>query len=208
MSSKRGFSSTDVPDAVLGRPIFGEVSDDIEEGWIHGAIVGGLAEVQSVETIARAYRDAGDALIEQALSKRLSWEIVHPVLFLYRHAIELGMKAALQDARYGHGLRPLANAIKRRLPAAPERSRVRASFEARIRELIAWDPRSTAFRYSVRPAKSSPLSATRGTAELHPPPKPTRKHPLGEAWVDLRQLRESVGAILSVVEFARRAKRR
>ena len=74
----------------VGDPIFQGLPDEITEDWNYGIIVGGMASSDLL--IARAYKSAGDMLIHQALQSREPYEAAYPIIFVYRHAIELHLK--------------------------------------------------------------------------------------------------------------------
>jgi len=75
--------------------IFQEIPDEIDEDWKWGAIVGGWSSENLV--IARAYRTAGDWLVDKGLREEEMYEVAYPILFLYRHSIELYLKAIARD---------------------------------------------------------------------------------------------------------------
>ena len=88
--------------------VFGEPPDELDETWVHGMLVGGMAAEPDQLTLARAYADAASHLIDPALASGEPWRLCYPILYLYRHALELYLKTALPPSRRPrHDLRPL-----------------------------------------------------------------------------------------------------
>ena len=140
------------------RPLFEEPSDSVQrvdpsEGP-PGFLVGGLANLE-LQQLGQQYFDAAYLLTE---SIRLGeWEdhrLGNPVLYLFRHSIELFLKAALGGSAKTHNLADLARQF---------RAFVKEEFDnelpdwisSRLNELAAIDPNSTAFRYSQNYERSS-----------------------------------------------------
>jgi hypothetical protein len=98
----------------LGRlhsPLFQDPSDDIDETWRHGVLIGGMAR-RNLRQVARAYKLAADELLKQALSYFEPHELDYPVLFLYRHTVELYLKAALEKPPLHHDLSSLIQLLE------------------------------------------------------------------------------------------------
>jgi hypothetical protein len=93
---------------ILQQQIFQEPPDEINETWRHGALLGGiLSKVNTTLSVADAFKLAGDMLVDKVLSSDLeAYEIVYPVLYNYRHCLELYLKAVLRAER-GHNLSKL-----------------------------------------------------------------------------------------------------
>src|SRR4051794_25238033 len=67
--------------ARLHSPIFQDPSDEMDDTWQHGVLIGGMAGCDRPQ-VARAYKLAADELVTQALSKHEPHELAYPVLFL------------------------------------------------------------------------------------------------------------------------------
>lgn len=78
--------------AQLNSPLFQDPSEEMDETWQHGSLIGGMACRDLLE-VARAYKLAADELLKQALSKYEPHELDYPVLFLYRHTVEVYLKS-------------------------------------------------------------------------------------------------------------------
>src|SRR5438105_15615003 len=68
-------------------PFFQEPPDGLDETWSHGAMLGGMLNVDlelQGWMIADAYRLAGDALVDSIVKNRTheAYEVIWPVLFL------------------------------------------------------------------------------------------------------------------------------
>ena len=74
--------------ARLNSPIFQDPSDEMDETWQHDVLIGGMACGDLLQ-VARAYKLAADELVRQALSKYEPHELDYPILFLYRHTVEI-----------------------------------------------------------------------------------------------------------------------
>lgn len=126
---------------------------------------------------ARGYQEAAGRLTESLLAEPgISDNEAYPVVFLYRHALELYLKGAVLKAnrlaglmgqaelcerlKFDHRLVPLYEATKRLLEASfPDDPHLRKSMEKLghiVRDLDAVDPGSFNFRYPVNKANERP----------------------------------------------------
>jgi hypothetical protein len=119
-----------------------------------GFLIGGGANL-SLRHLGQQYFDAARLLADSIRSG--DWEdhrLANPVLYLYRHSIELFLKAAMGNAARSHSLDRLADEfaafVKREFDA-----NVPGWIVGRMKELGAIDPNSTAFRYSQNYNKTS-----------------------------------------------------
>ena len=137
----------------MTRPLFEEPGPHIErsDAWSgpQGFLFGGMAGCATKLHIAQDYMEAAYVLTEAI--KKGDWEdyrLANPVLFLYRHSIELFLKGVMGEPRKIHGLAELADGF-----AAFIRKRhgkdVPAWITKRLKEIAAIDPNSTAFRYGT-----------------------------------------------------------
>jgi len=135
--------------AAMTRPLFEEPVDIYREDPLTGpkGFVFDDMGVSGPDDLAHEYFEAAHALTEAIA--RGEWEdhrIGSPVLFLYRHAIELFLKTAMVKYPKTHRLAELADDFAEFV----QRERklvVPAWITNRIKELAAADPRSTSFRY-------------------------------------------------------------
>lgn len=139
------------PESAMTRPLFEEPSPELEriEPWFgpKGFMIGGMALPKEQE-LGQQYFDAANILVETI--KRGDWEdykLANPALYLYRHSIELTIKSLIGPAVKGHNLAALADRFE---STVWERfgQEVPGWITARLKEIAAIDPNSTAFRYS------------------------------------------------------------
>lgn len=188
-TARNHVSEIHVPDNFEYRlPIFQEIPQGLDETWTHGALVGGLLWLTEQADIARSYQCAADALIEKALEERLSWEVIYPALFLYRHALEITLKALFPDTAKTHqldGLIERACESVGKLLSAPEADWVRD----RLLEFKEVDHRSTAFRYAI---DENGLNGKK------------QRDLCDKKWVDLRHLQQTMVVIFQLIEIMAR----
>lgn len=168
-----------VESARLHTPVFQDMPDEIDETWRHGALIGGM-ECRDRQQVARAYKLAADELVTLALTKHDPHELDFPILFLYRHTVELYLKAALENPPEHHDLGELI-----RLLEAECGNQLAEWIKDRLWDFHEIDRRSAIFRY----------------ADPGPP---------GELWIDFHQLQTVIGKLVEAFEeyFAVHSKRR
>lgn len=170
----------------MHRPIF-EEPDHLHERtdeWSEpkGFMVGGMANM-SFQHLGQQYFDAAHALVDHILNKdhHPDYRLSNPVLYLYRHSIELFLKAILAGAAKTHSLETLVDEY---------REFIKAEFDAdvpqwiitRMTELAEIDPNSTAFRYN----------------KVYDRATKTDNPVAGEYFVDLHHLRSAM-TVLNIV---------
>lgn len=171
---------------LLNRPLFVEPTEEMEreDPWSgpQGFMLGGMA-LPTREDLAEQYFDAAQVLI--AAVKRgdvEDYRLVNPALFLYRHSLELQLKAATGAGARGHNLASLAVDLNRTVHARHGHP-VPAWMIARLQELASIDPGSTAFRYG----------------EIHEAGTKRWVPVGGEVYVDVRQLEAVMAALRSAI---------
>lgn len=128
-------------------PLFQEPPEDLDETWRHGALVGGIVTGTFDRlTLADSYKRAGDILVDSALQTWEASELIYPVLYNYRHATELYLKAVLSPAKLDHDLKPLLDMLEQSLQSE-FKSEVPAWFKGVVLDFVDFDPTSTTFRY-------------------------------------------------------------
>jgi len=155
--------------ARLHTPIFQELPDEIDETWQHGAVIGGMA-FRDRRQVAKSYKLAADELVVLALTKHEPHELDFPILFLYRHTIELYLKAALAHPPEHHDLSKLS-----RLLEVEAGGQLPDWMRDRLRDFHEIDLRSSIFRY----------------ADPGPP---------GELWIDFHQLQAVMDKLAGLFE--------
>jgi hypothetical protein len=133
--------------------------ENIDESWQGGSYIGGMAGAYEDAGIASNYMAAAEWLVERAIANEQVHEVVLPVLFLYRHAIELRLKFAVRPSKPSHDIPALVAALNEMLVAACG-SDLAPPVSERIREIATIDPGADAFRFHARkPTKSAPGAA-------------------------------------------------
>jgi hypothetical protein len=137
-------------DEARTRPLFEEVTPAIyrEDAWSgpHGFLFDAMT-LPDGEEMSRQFLNAADHLVEGIRRREHEdYRMVYPVLFLYRHAIELLLKSALHNSAKHHRLDTLF-ADLRCLYSHATGHDAPQWMTARIAELAQFDPISTAFRY-------------------------------------------------------------
>jgi HEPN domain-containing protein len=164
--------------------IFTEPPDGLgENDFYFGTFVAGIGSMEGIE-VARTFAEAANRLLESAKMQRESWEAAYPILFCYRHALELYLKALLPNAKHGHQLGELAQTLKTHLDRRYPENQVTWML-SRIAEFDRLDPKSTVFRYHDG-------SATSYKSGEHPNP---------ELWVDFKRLQKSTAKLFHALEM-------
>jgi len=164
----------------LNRPIFEDPPDGLgEQGFHFGLLVAGMGSIVEVE-VARAFAEAGGRLLDTALEKQESWEAAYPILFCYRHALELYLKAIIpEETKRIHGLDNLWGALQQHIEGRFRPDHI-GWLRDRIMEFHDIDPRSTSFRYHDSRQQGHP-----------------------ELWVDFYNLRNLVEVMFNALEQIR-----
>ncbi|MBZ0276661.1 MAG: HEPN domain-containing protein [Anaerolineae bacterium] len=132
--------------------IFLDIPDDLDETWTHVALFGGMVDgAHDFYSLANNFKQAGDVLIQRGLGNLEAYELLYPVLFNYRHAIELYLKAILKSQEKIHDLAKLMKQFKKFVKENYGED-VPAWFEKLILEFNSYDPGATTFRYPGRTA--------------------------------------------------------
>ena len=164
----------------MTRPIFEEPPEDME--LRAGALLvnwNGNAGVAAPE-VSSAFRVAAERLLDAALANNETWEAAYPILFCYRHGLEVSLKSLVPGAPKKHGLAKLWAALQPRL-AGHYREDQLAWLGDRIAEFEHVDPSSTAFRYAdAVPAGRAP-----------------------ELWVDFHHLKASAASLFDALDRLR-----
>jgi len=169
LNSGRQYEEPLVEHARLHTPLFQDVPDEIDETWRHGALIGGMG-CRDRQQVARAYKLAADELVELALTKHEPHELDFPVLFMYRHTVELHLKAALENPPEHHDLGELIRLLETECG-----NQLAGWIRDRLWDFHEIDRRSAIFRY----------------ANPGPP---------GELWIDFHQLQTVIGKMVEAFE--------
>jgi len=164
----------------MTRPIFEEPPDDMEQRA--GALLvnwNGNAGVAAPD-VSSAFRVAAERLLDAALANNETWEAAYPILFCYRHGLEVSLKSLVPGAPREHGLADIWAALQPRLAGQCPANQM-AWLGDRIAEFERMDPCSTAFRYAdAVPAGRAP-----------------------ELWVDFHHLKASAATLFDALDRLR-----
>ncbi len=155
--------------AGLHSPLFQEPSEEISESWQNGTLIGGMA-CRDLPQVARAYKLAADELLKVAQSKYEPHELDYPVLFLYRHTVELYLKAALKNPPETHDLSTLIQLLE-----AESGRKIVGWVKDRLWDFHKIDKMAALFRYA------DPLAND-------------------ELWIDFHQLQIVIGKLVQAME--------
>lgn len=156
-------------------PILQEPPDDLDETWRHGILLSG-GSVDGYLELARSYKQSADELLEAALESREPRDWGFPVLFAYRHSLELYLKIIGRVEELIHSLRGCVRQIEKRY-----RRRISSPVREWIIEFDNIDPNGAAFRYADDQA---------GTLRY------------AEFWVDFVQLKFAMSRVFQMLDDA------
>ena len=105
-----------------------------------------MAELGDTFALADSYKIAGDMLVDAALSNDETYGLICPVIYNYRHATELYLKATIDRIKKDHNLHWLLQEFKKFLKFEFDTT-LPEWFEGVIFVLNDFDPKGTTFRY-------------------------------------------------------------
>jgi len=156
-------------------PILQDPPEDLDETWTHGILLNGGGLCEYLE-LARNYKRSADALLDSALKAGEARDWGSPVLFAYRHALELYLKIIGRNEELTHSLRGCVEQIEKQ-----HQQKIGSPVREWILEFDKIDPRGTTFRYADEEA---------GTLQYT------------EFWVDFMQLKYAMGVVFEALDRA------
>jgi hypothetical protein len=159
--------------------IFAEPPEGLDEEWTHGALIGGMCGWCGDRELAESYfRAAGLLVVDILAGRERGQDLVSPVMYLYRHGIELYLKHIVQPPERNHNLGSLLEGFCTHIRSRYN-EKVPVWITRTVSELADFDPGSDLFRYGeTKPIKRSLRVANHG-----------------EFWVDLRAIRKDMDRI-------------
>lgn len=155
-------------------PLIQEPPEGLDEMWRHGILLyGGRHEYLE---LARNYRHVAESTLKNALEKGDMREWAYPVLFAYRHAMELYLKLIGEIDEPTHSLKRCVVLVEKR-----HQEKLPPHLRGWILELDQIDPAGTAFRY---------------TEDDHVMNK------LFEQWFDFRHFRFAMNRVFDALDMA------
>lgn len=156
-------------------PILQEPPDDLDETWRHGILLNGGSVNEFLE-LARNYRQTAEAILDSALKSGEPREWGYPVLFAYRHTLELYLKIIGDIEEDTHSLSGCVRLVEKH-----HGQKIGSPVREWIMEFDSIDPVGTAFRYADDQ-------------------KRTLSH--AEFWVDFAQLRYAMELVFKMLDSA------
>jgi hypothetical protein len=123
-------------------PILQEPSPNLDETWNGGVFLNG-GGVDEYLALARSYRETADTLLDSALQSGEPRDWAYPVLFAYRHTLELYLKIIGEVQERTHSLERCVHLVERRLG-----QKIGTPIRNLIIEFDRIDPAGTAFRFA------------------------------------------------------------
>ena len=133
----------------LHTPLIQEPPDDLDETWRHGILLVGGGRYEYLE-LARNYRHVAKTMLRTALEKDEVDGWAYPVLFAYRHTLELYLKLIGEIDEITHSLARCVQLVEQR-----RKVKLPPPIRAWILQLEQIDPAGTSFRYADEDAGSS-----------------------------------------------------
>ena len=127
----------------VNTPILQDPPDELDATWRHGILLNGGGQYQYLE-LARNYRHAAESLLDEALRSGEPLDLASPVLFSYRHTLELYLKIVGEIEEATHSLARCIYLVEER-----HSTKVSTQIKGWIQDFDKIDPHpGTAFRYA------------------------------------------------------------
>lgn len=156
-------------------PILQDAPDWLDEIWTHGVFLNG-GGVDEYLTLARSYRHTAETLLETALESNEPQHWAYPVLYAYRHTLELYLKIIAQVEEHTHSLQHCVELVEKHM-----RAKISSPMREWVLEFDKIDPAGTSFRYA------DDDSETMRNAEH---------------WVDFHHLKHAMGCVFLAMDMA------
>jgi len=156
-------------------PLLQEPPDDLDETWSHGILLCGGGSYEYLGW-ARNYRYVAESMLESALEKDELNDWAYPVLFAYRHTLELYLKIIGEIDERTHKLERCVYLVEKRYG-----KKLREPIREWILELDKIDPAGTGCRYA-----DAGLDSIRIT----------------EHWFDLRHFKFAMKQVFDEIDMA------
>jgi hypothetical protein len=126
----------------LRTPLIQESPDGLDETWRHGILLVGGGRYEHLE-LARGYRTIADTMLDAAIEKDDLQQSAYPILFAYRHTLELYLKIIGEIDEHTHKLKECVRLVENR-----RNQKLPSPMREWIFELDQIDPHGTSFRYA------------------------------------------------------------
>lgn len=129
-----------------------QTKQDVEVEYLNGAVIGGWADMQDIKEIAAQYKRCADELVEKTSKDReFAFEYAYPIIYLYRHYLELRLKSIHRKTKSSHKFEWLLDNL---LLIAKENNFpdwLTKALKDRVSEFKTIDNTSIRFRYGSEP---------------------------------------------------------
>lgn len=132
--------------AAVLTPVFQDIPHDIEERPSSAAVLVSYSEEADLYFLAQSYKNAGDVLVESAIDNANAYELIYPIIYTYRHSIELYLKASIRNRQIGHSLTTPLEELKQTLKDEFNAT-IPEWFENVVMAFNEYDPKGVSFRY-------------------------------------------------------------
>lgn len=156
-------------------PLLQEPPPDLDETWRHGILLVGAGRYERFE-LARNYRSVAESMLAAALKEGDLHHSAYPVLFAYRHTLELYLKTIGEVDETTHSLKRCVHFVEKR-----HGEKIPDPIRAWILELDRIDPTGTAFRYDEFASSSGQFA---------------------EEWFDLAHFKFAMNRVFRVIDMA------
>lgn len=156
-------------------PILQEPPDDLDETWSHGILLNG-GNINGYLELARNYKSGAEALLNLALESGETRYWAWPVLFAYRHTLELYLKIIGGIQENTHSLKKCVEGVEKHYG-----KKIGSPLREWMLELDKIDPSGLAFRYADVKEKPGEWA---------------------EYWVDFAQFKFAMGRVFSDIDYA------
>lgn len=148
LSSENHFDIELIDDLICQiTPLFRELTDNDKERITNIVLIGGMSPIgDNLLELANSYKIAGDKLAKNILADELGSDLACPMMYCYRHAIELYLKSVLREKHKTHKLDKLLEKFRYQMKT-DFNSDIPDWFEKIILAFNDFDPESTTFRY-------------------------------------------------------------
>lgn len=158
--------------AYFTTPVFQQPPEMLDATWTHGVLIGGMT-LRDWLSIAQSFKLCADTLVEQALISESAYLFTYPILYNYRHAIELYLKIATNSDTQTERIHRLRYFVKKLVQQ--HNAKLSKWSQDYLDQWSQLDEESKTFRYG-------------------------ENWPEGELWVDLKQLKTITGRLCDELE--------
>lgn len=125
---------------------FQNIPHDIEERPSSAALLVSYSEEADLYFLAQSYKNAGGVLVESAIDNANAYKLIYPIIYTYRHSIELYLKTNIRNRQIIHSLTTPLEELKQTLKYEFNAT-IHEWFEIVVMAFNEYDPKGVSFRY-------------------------------------------------------------